>query len=63
MTKGFCTSAKYFILNIMRIWGGGWIKEDQCYTINAQQVKKELKHPTKKKTGRSRSVFVFDDLP
>ena len=40
----------------------GWIKEERVYTIDAKEVKKELKKPKIKKIGRSRNVFLFDDL-
>ena len=42
---------------------GGWVKEDRTYEIDAQDVKKELKKPAIKKIGRSRNVFIFEDLP
>ena len=41
---------------------GGWVNEERLYVIDAQEVKKELKIPTVKKIGRSRNVFVFEDL-
>ena len=39
------------------------MKEDRTYEIDAQDVKKELKKPAIKKIGRSRNVFIFEDLP
>ena len=41
---------------------GGWVKEEMVYVVDAQEVKKELKKPTIKKIGRSRTVLIFEDL-
>ena len=40
----------------------GWVREENIYTIDANEVKKELKKPIIKKIGRSRTVFIFEDL-
>ena len=57
----FRTSTKSATTNTMKIWGGGGVKEEMVYVIDAQEVKKELKKPTIKKIGRSRTVLIFED--
>ena len=61
MRKAFRMSTQCFTTSLMRIWGG-WVKEENVYTIDAKEVKKELKTPKIKKIGRSRNVLLFEDL-